>query len=209
MMNQFKNPPMVISTLALFVALGGTGYAAVALPKNSVGSSQIKKNAVTASKVKDGSLLSADFAKGQIPAGPAGATGAAGPVGAPGPKGDKGEKGDQGTTGTTGATGISTIVVRRKDYSLLNGQTADSIGQPLTAVACAAGEKLIGGGGNFGDIDHDDGRITGSSPRKGTVDAFTALSDGDTPTVWRVTAVNPAGGTTTALDIRVFAICAK
>lgn len=32
-----------VGYLALFVALGGVSYAAVALPKNSVGSAQIKK----------------------------------------------------------------------------------------------------------------------------------------------------------------------
>ena len=37
----------VVSTLALVVALGGGAYAAVELPKNSVGTKQIKKKAVT------------------------------------------------------------------------------------------------------------------------------------------------------------------
>ena len=41
-----------IALLALFVALGGTTYAATALPKNSVGTKQLKKNAVTAVKIK-------------------------------------------------------------------------------------------------------------------------------------------------------------
>jgi hypothetical protein len=45
----------VISCLALFVALGGAAYAA-GLPKNSVGTKQIKNEAVTAAKVKNGSL---------------------------------------------------------------------------------------------------------------------------------------------------------
>ena len=36
----------VIAYLALFVALGGTSYAALKLPKNSVGSAQIKNGAV-------------------------------------------------------------------------------------------------------------------------------------------------------------------
>ncbi len=65
----------VIATLALFLALGGGAYAAIKLPKNSVGSKQIKKNAVTSAKVKNGSLTAKDFKPGQIPAGPAGATG--------------------------------------------------------------------------------------------------------------------------------------
>ncbi|MEA2139776.1 MAG: hypothetical protein QOG56_2926 [Solirubrobacteraceae bacterium] len=101
----------VTATMALIVALGGTSYAAVVLPANSVGSRQIKKggvansdiraNAVTSGKVKNGSLLSADFKAGQLPAGPKGATGATGATGA---KGDKGDKGDTGAPGSlTGA----------------------------------------------------------------------------------------------------------
>ncbi len=41
-----------MATVAVFIALGGASYAAVALPKNSVGSAQIKKNAVTGAKIK-------------------------------------------------------------------------------------------------------------------------------------------------------------
>jgi hypothetical protein len=46
----------VIATLALFLALGGGAYAAIQLPKNSVGAKQLKKNAVTAAKIKDGAV---------------------------------------------------------------------------------------------------------------------------------------------------------
>jgi len=37
---------MVVACLALTVALGGVSYAAAVLPKNSVGTAQLKKNAV-------------------------------------------------------------------------------------------------------------------------------------------------------------------
>lgn len=67
------------SVLALFIALGGIGYAAFKLPKNSVGSKQLKKGSVTSAKVKDGSLLGKDFKAGQLPQGPAGPAGPAGP----------------------------------------------------------------------------------------------------------------------------------
>jgi hypothetical protein len=77
----------VVASLALFVALGGISYAAIALPKNSVGPKQLKANAVTGVKVKDGSLSKADFAPGDLPAGPTGAAGPKGDTGAPGPKG--------------------------------------------------------------------------------------------------------------------------
>lgn len=49
----------VIAYLALFVALGGSAYAATQLPKNSVGSKQIKPNAVTAAKIKSGAVTGA------------------------------------------------------------------------------------------------------------------------------------------------------
>lgn len=42
----------VIATLALFLALGGSSYAALNLPKASVGPKQLKKNSVTSPKVK-------------------------------------------------------------------------------------------------------------------------------------------------------------
>lgn len=60
-------PAMVVATIALLVALGGTGYAATALPVNSVGTAQLKAGAVNAAKVKPGSLLKSSFAAGQLP----------------------------------------------------------------------------------------------------------------------------------------------
>ena len=45
-----------ISYLALFVALGGTSYAAINLPAGSVGPRQLKKGAVTTSKLANGSV---------------------------------------------------------------------------------------------------------------------------------------------------------
>jgi hypothetical protein len=51
-------PAMVVATIALVVALGGTGYAAIVLPANSVGTAQLKNGAVTAAKVKPGLIPS-------------------------------------------------------------------------------------------------------------------------------------------------------
>lgn len=56
----------VVSCVALFVALGGASYAAINLPKNSVGTSELKKNAVVSSKVKNRTLRRADFATGLL-----------------------------------------------------------------------------------------------------------------------------------------------
>lgn len=80
-----------MATLAVFIALGGVGYAAMTLPKNSVKAKQIAKNAVkrpevatggiASTEVLDRSLQAADFAPGQLPAGEPGAKGEQGPPG--------------------------------------------------------------------------------------------------------------------------------
>ena len=85
------SPAMVVACLALAVALGGTGYAAVALPANSVGTKQLKNGAVVAAKVKPRSLLATNFKPGQLPQGPQGAAGLPGAAGPPGPAGPKGD----------------------------------------------------------------------------------------------------------------------
>jgi hypothetical protein len=68
----------LVSTICLFVLLGGGAYAASQLAKNSVGARQIKTNGVRTAEVKDGSLLAADFKLGQLPEGPRGPSGADG-----------------------------------------------------------------------------------------------------------------------------------
>jgi hypothetical protein len=47
---------MVVSVLALFMSVGGVGYAAVALPANSVGTSQLQDDAVTFNKIAPDSV---------------------------------------------------------------------------------------------------------------------------------------------------------
>jgi Collagen triple helix repeat (20 copies) len=92
----------VMSSLALFVALGGVSWAAATLPADSVGKRQLKDNSVTGKAVADGSLKAVDFARGELPAGRRGPKGDPGSVG---PRGDTGAKGDAGPKGDTGATG--------------------------------------------------------------------------------------------------------
>ena len=51
----------VMSSIAVFLVLGGATALAAGLAKNSVGTKQLKKNAVVSSKVKNGSLTGADM----------------------------------------------------------------------------------------------------------------------------------------------------
>ena len=81
------SPALVISIIALVFAMGGTGWAVTQLPRNSVGTPQLKQSAVTSAKIKDGTIATADLAAATRTAlrGQTGATGATGAQGPPGP----------------------------------------------------------------------------------------------------------------------------
>jgi hypothetical protein len=146
------SPALVVSVIALVVALGGTSYAAIKLPANSVGTKQIKKNAVTTAKVEDGSLQIADFRAGQLPAGatgatgPKGDTGATGATGATGPKGDTGAtggtglKGDKGDPGDSGPSGANAVIRESAPVAVAASAIVSA------SVQCLAGERATGGG---------------------------------------------------------------
>ena len=119
---------MAVALLALFIAMGGTGYAAIKLPANSVGTKQLKANAVVSSKIKDGSLTAKDFATAQLPNGGQGAQGAIGPQGTSGPQGPKGD---------IGPPAVTFIDVENSGAPLLTGGS----------VLCPIGEIATGGGG--------------------------------------------------------------
>jgi hypothetical protein len=60
----------VMATVAVFVALGGSSYAALSLPKKSVGTKQLKRNAISSSQVRNGAITGADVYEssfGQVP----------------------------------------------------------------------------------------------------------------------------------------------
>jgi hypothetical protein len=123
-------PAMIVACVALVVALGGVSYAATVLPKNSVGTAQVKKKAITASKlrknavsgakVKDGTLTANDFGAGQLPAGPQG------------PKGDPGAAGAPGISGYQIVTSVSDPV--------------NPGGDVHAEAHCPSGKSAIGGG---------------------------------------------------------------
>lgn len=67
----------VMASLAVFLVMGGAAYAATALPKNSVGSKQLKNGAITPAKLSTSAKTALQGATGpQGPPGPAGAPGA-------------------------------------------------------------------------------------------------------------------------------------
>jgi hypothetical protein len=56
----------VMATIAVFIALGGASYAALKVPKNTVGAQQLKKNAVTTAKIKKEAVTAAKVKKGTL-----------------------------------------------------------------------------------------------------------------------------------------------
>jgi hypothetical protein len=143
----------VTATVALFIALGGTSYAAATasigsreIRNNSVLSADIRNNQLRSRDVRDGSLLAEDFAAAQLPAGqrgPKGETGAkgetgnTGPSGSPGPQGPKGETGATGNAGPPGLSGVE----------ILQSSSAGGSDSSKTAIAsCPAGKMVIGTG---------------------------------------------------------------
>jgi hypothetical protein len=109
----------VVASIALFATLGGSSYAALKLPTNSVGSRQ----------VKDRSLRARDFRAGQIPAGPQG------------DKGDRGDKGDPGAPGT--AVAYARVIVTpggaSVDPSQSRGVTNAEVIRAGVGISCFRG----------------------------------------------------------------------
>src|SRR3954453_7886338 len=93
------SPSMVVSIVALVLALGGGAYAAGTIgtsdiKKGAVTRSKLHSNAVTSSKVKNHSLLRKDFKNGQLPRGA---------------RGPRGFRGATGPRGPAGASALSTV----------------------------------------------------------------------------------------------------
>lgn len=104
----------VVSLLALFVALGGSAYAAVTISGRNV-----KNGSLTSADIKNRSLLSKDFKRGQLPAGPRGAPGA---TGASGPR---------GAAGKAATTAFAYI---REPFPAVNQRAAILYGRGVSAV---------------------------------------------------------------------------
>ena len=116
----------VAATLALIVALGGTSYAVTSLPRNSVGTAQIKAHAITKAKLAAGLAIR----------GPEGLTGPPGPQGTP------------GAIGQQGPMGISVIDPSRLTPSF-GGNIVVNAGAEVTSTAmCPAGHAITGGYSN-------------------------------------------------------------
>jgi hypothetical protein len=182
---------MMVALLALFVALGGSSYAALKVTGKNVtdgtlSSADLKNNSVTTIDIRDGSLLEKDFRAGQLP------------VGAQGPKGDTGAQGPSGLTGARGPSDAFTAFFGDKDIPAAAGQPFTLAELDLAAgdylVFANAGVTDLGGGGaySFGCVLLE----AGDSPDNAADTATVALSDLAVQTVTLTGAFSLAGPST-------------
>ena len=190
---------VVVAYLALFVALGGSSYAAVTVTgknvrNSSLTGSDVKTNSLTGRDIRalrsgdvtDRSLLARDFRPGQLPAGARGTTG------------DRGLQGRPGPAGPAGATNVVTRVTTAV-ASASPGVATNSGG-----ATCLPGERATAGGVTPDTPPAGNDAIAQSYPSKAG-GGFPA--DGDTPTGWASAFVY--SGTVADRTLRFYVICAR
>jgi hypothetical protein len=123
----------VTSLLALFIALGGTGYAVTSLPRNSVGSAQIRTNAIGPTEIRPQAVGSSEIRNGAI-------------------RGIDvrdntltGKDIAEGTLDTVHSASNAERAKQADNAAALNGTSADQLSAEL-ADRCPAGTVLTGGG---------------------------------------------------------------
>jgi hypothetical protein len=201
----------IVGYIALFVALTGTSYAAVTLPRNSVtsrqiapgavGTSELKKNAVTSSKVKD--LLRSDFKAGELDG--TGGKSDPGPVGSVGPPGPPGPTGARGAVGPPGPAGFAQVHYAFK-LAPNDGNYQNGIELSHPEAHCPSGEAVLGGVVQLDGVQLYAGRQV--LLRDGPIDADPG--DGIPSEGWGGTVLNFDDPNTTQSDVYdsfVWAIC--
>jgi hypothetical protein len=134
-------PANVLAGMALFVALGGTGWAAEVLGSNSVGTPQLKASAVTSAKLASSAVTTPKIASGAVTKSKIGKGAVS--TDAIGKGAVTAEKLAAGVVGGVAASKISTVNSAAVTVPVQND------GTPVTAT-CAAGQKAVGGGWNSG-----------------------------------------------------------
>jgi hypothetical protein len=134
------SPAMVVACIALAAALAPASYATVSLvlPRDSVGTAQLKKNAVTSLKVRDFSLRKWDLKQSDL-------------------RSLRGPAGPQGPPGVVG-----TITLRQASITVPAGAVAQNGAYVTRAIqiACQSGERAIAGGTEWSSDANDEELVT-------------------------------------------------
>jgi hypothetical protein len=197
----------VTASIALFIALGGTGYAALSLPRNSVKSQHIATGAVRSPDIRNSAVRGIDIRDDAV----------------------KGADVDEGSLGTIPhastadrATAADTAA-RALEADALQGRAATAFmagkvrvvlntGPPVennlpanVEVSCPAGERGIGGGGAWIIPDFGDGNTPSALNLPITASLPTPAGGGEGDmTGWQVHGRNLSG---TQRLLRAYVVC--
>jgi hypothetical protein len=185
----------VTATLALFIALGGSSYAAVSLTggnirngtvtgsdlkDESVKGRDVDNGTVTGSDLKNGSVASSDIDNGSLLSKDVKAGTPLGP---------------QGPTGTTQA-----VTRRTEEMTLTLGQVDER------TASCLPGEIAVGGGGGNAGAPSDVVVALSDEPVKAN---GAPPASGEQATGWRVVGLNPLLVGPTTGHVNVYVLCTK
>jgi hypothetical protein len=154
------SPAMVLAMVALFVALGGSSYAAVQHKRNSVNGSDVTNSSLRGVDIKNKSLTCSDFsAKTRTTA----CTAKSGQPGAQGPRGENGAQGGQGGNGANGPQGSP--VYAGPNWGIISRNHIGSATAELRAGEAVPGSSPPYGIGSLG-ISVSDNANAGANPQE-------------------------------------------
>jgi hypothetical protein len=203
-----SSPALIVTSLALIVAVGGVAYAHEAeftpfnpneiagcesMPSRVIYVPPHGKQCHTADIPISWSVKGRQGARGPAgatghtgPAGRAGAQGPGGETGAPGPRGEAGPQGIKGEPGS-GIPGYE-VVKQSKSVSVPAGATTELFTGP---ARCASGKQLLGGGvdGNAGTVLADGPVLEAGSPGNSWEGGVLFRNESGTPAILDVTTV--------------------
>jgi len=171
-------PALVISLLALLVALGGTTYAATSLPKNSVGTAQIKNGAVTKTKINKKTIAALKGNRG--PQGPPGLNGTNGTNGSNGTNGTNGQPGPPGIAFVTSTVAASETTTSTTPTDLATPGPSVTVTVPASGLIEVFAEVEINGGASTGvvTLEEDGSVLQGQSFNCGIASLTGGILDG-------------------------------
>lgn len=132
---RMPSPAMVVACVALIVALGGTSYAAIRLPANSVGTKQLKRGAVTGVKVRSNTLTGTQINEARL---------------AKVPSARRAETAEEAVSADTAAE-ATRAPLARLDYRQSGAWNLLPTGHVRATVNCDTGLNAVGGGAKVSD----------------------------------------------------------
>jgi hypothetical protein len=130
------SPALVISLLALSVALGGTAYAGITISKNSVGTNQLKNGAVTTNKLKNGAVTTKKIKNGSVTASKINTTGLTVPNAL------HANQADTAATAATATNATNLGGLGPSAYKTASSYTQSSTAKPITGTVATIGSPI-------------------------------------------------------------------